>query len=163
MDHTVVNRTKYHEVIRHSITPCFPLGETVQRCRMLHVERRCMSWAAETIGRRPKGVKRIYDFEYLAESWDKPRRVVAKVEWHPGELFPRVSFVVTNLPMEPHWIIKLYNQRGTAERHIQEAKQAINWTRLSCRGMAQNECAFNFMRWPTILASSCKALINPRR
>jgi hypothetical protein len=41
--------------------------------------------------------------------------------------------------MEPDWIIHFYNQRGTAEQHIKEGKQAINWTRLSCRGMAQNE------------------------
>jgi len=92
------------------------------------------------VGRPPKGVKRVYgDFEYQAVSWDKPRRVVAKVEWHPGELFPRVGFVVTNLPMEPDWIIRFYNQRGTAEQHIKEGKHAINWTRLSCKGMAQNE------------------------
>jgi len=92
------------------------------------------------VGRPPKGVKRIYgDFEYQAASWDKPRRVVAKVEWHPGELFPHVGFVVINMPMEPDWIICFYNQRGTAERHIKEGKQAINWTRLSCKGMAQNE------------------------
>jgi Transposase DDE domain group 1 len=37
------------------------------------------------------------------------------------------------------WIIRFYNQRGTAEQHIKEGKQAINWTRLSCKGMAQNE------------------------
>jgi len=41
--------------------------------------------------------------------------------------------------MEPDWIIRFYNQRGTAEQHIKEGKQAINWTRLSCVGMAQNE------------------------
>jgi hypothetical protein len=91
------------------------------------------------VGRPPKGVKRIYgDFDYQAVSWDKPRRVVAKVEWHPGELFPRVGFIVTNLPMEPDWIIHFYNQRGTAEQYIKEGKPAINWTRLSCKGMAQN-------------------------
>src|SRR3984893_3205723 len=28
-------------------------------------------------------------------TWTKPRRVVAKVEWHPGELYPRVGFIVT--------------------------------------------------------------------
>jgi len=50
-------------------------------------------------------VKRLYgDFEYQAASWDKPRRVVAKVKWHPGELFPRVGSFVTNLPTEPDWI-----------------------------------------------------------
>ena len=42
-------------------------------------------------------------------------------------------------PMEADWIIRFYNQRGTAEQHIKEGKQAINWTRLSCKGMAQNE------------------------
>ena len=64
-------------------------------------------------------MKRIYgDFEYQAASWDKPRRVIAKVEWHPGALFPRVGFVVSNLQMEPDWIIRFYNQRGTAEQHI---------------------------------------------
>ena len=41
--------------------------------------------------------------------------------------------------MEPDWIIRFYNQRGTAEQHIKEGKQAINWTRLSCVGMSQNE------------------------
>jgi hypothetical protein len=35
--------------------------------------------------------------------------------------------------------VAFYNQRGTAEQHIKEGKQAINWTRLSCKGMAQNE------------------------
>jgi hypothetical protein len=43
------------------------------------------------------------------------------------------------MPMKPDWIIRFYNQRGTAEQHIKEGKQAINWTRLSCKGMAQNE------------------------
>ena len=92
------------------------------------------------VGRPPNHVRRIYgDFEYQAASWDKPRRVVAKVAWHPGELFPRIGFVVTNLPMEPDGIIRFYNQCGTAEQHIKEGKQAINWTRLSCKGMAQNQ------------------------
>jgi len=57
------------------------------------------------VGRPPKGVKRIYgDFEYQAVFWDKPRRVVA------------------NLPMEPDWITRFYNQRATAKKHIKEGK-----------------------------------------
>jgi hypothetical protein len=35
--------------------------------------------------------------------------------------------------------MRFYNQRGTAEQHIKGGKHAINWTRLSCKGMAQNE------------------------
>ena len=42
-----------------------------------------------------------HDFAYQAQSWHLPRRVVAKVEWHQGELFPRVGFIVTNLSYPP--------------------------------------------------------------
>lgn len=85
-------------------------------------------------------VKRFYeDFEYQAASWDKERRVIAKIEWNPGELFPRVGFIVTNLPMEPDWVVRFYNQRGTAEQHIKEGKYAFRWTRLSCKQFRHNE------------------------
>src|SRR6056297_2424806 len=85
-------------------------------------------------------IKRFYeDFEYQAQSWDKERRVIAKIEWHPGELFPRMGFIVTNLPMEPDWVVRFYNQRGTAEQHIKEGKYAFHWTRLSCRKFRDNE------------------------
>ena len=66
-------------------------------------------------------------------------RVIAKIEWHPGELFPKVGFIVTNLPMEPDWVVRFYNQRGTAEQHIKEGKYAFRWTRLSCRKFRHNE------------------------
>ena len=37
------------------------------------------------VGRPPNDVRRYHaNFSYLAGSWTKPRRVVAKVEWHPG-------------------------------------------------------------------------------
>jgi hypothetical protein len=46
--------------------------------------------------------------------------VVAKVEWHKGELFPRVGFVVTNLRRSAVRVVRFYNQWGTAE-HIEES------------------------------------------
>ncbi len=57
----------------------------------------------------------------------------------PGELFPRVGFIVTNLPMDPDWVLRFYNQRGTAEQHIKEGKYAFRWTRLSCKKFRDNE------------------------
>lgn len=84
-------------------------------------------------------VKRFFeDFEYRAASWDKPRRVVAKIQWHPGELFPRVGFIVTNLPMEPK-VVRFDNQHGTADQHIKDGKYAFRWTRLSCRKFHDKE------------------------
>jgi len=61
--------------------------------------------------------------------------VVAKVEWHPGELYPRVGFIVTNLARGADRVVVFYNQRGTAEQYIKEGKSAVKWTRLSCRPM----------------------------
>ena len=62
----------------------------------------------------------------------------AKVEWHPGELYPRVGFIVTNLARPAERVVAFYNQRGTAEQWIKEGKGAIKWTRLSCRTFAAN-------------------------
>src|ERR687886_1599982 len=91
------------------------------------------------VGRPPHEVRRFYaSFRYQAQSWSHPRRVVAKVEWHPGELYPRVGFLVTNLSRSAERVVAFYNGRGTAERWIKEGKNAVRWTRLSCRAMAAN-------------------------
>jgi len=78
-------------------------------------------------------------FSYRADSWDKDRRVIAKVEWHPGELFPRLGFLVTNLHGSPPKVVAFYNGRGTAEQWIKEGKHALNWTRLSCHDFVDNQ------------------------
>ena len=91
------------------------------------------------VGRPPKRpVIRYDDFWYRAESWDRDRRVVAKVEWHRGELFPRVGFIVTNMTAGPEGVVRFYNGRGTAEQWIKEGKYALNWTRLSCHRFVAN-------------------------
>ncbi len=81
----------------------------------------------------------LANFSYRAKSWDKVRRVVAKVEWYPGELVPRVGFIVTNLTRPTERVTRFYDGRGTAEQYIKEGKNAINWTRLSCHGFRNNE------------------------
>jgi hypothetical protein len=53
-------------------------------------------------------------------------------------LVRRVGFVVTNLRSASKNVVGFYNQRGTAEQHIKEGKNAIKWTRLSCRSFAAN-------------------------
>jgi hypothetical protein len=78
-------------------------------------------------------------FLYQAASWKTARRVVAKVEFHFGELFPRVGFIVTNLTAESQAVVRFYNKRGTAEQWIKEGKQAVKMTRLSCHRFRANE------------------------
>jgi len=91
------------------------------------------------VGRSPHEVRRYYaSFSYRAGSWSKARRVVAKVKWHPGELYPRVGFIVTNMTRPAERVVTFYNQRGTAEQHIKESKNAVTWTRLSWMRFAAN-------------------------
>ena len=73
------------------------------------------------------------DVQELADA-----QVVAKVEWHRGELFPRVGFIVTNMTAGPEGVVRFYNGRGTAEQWIKEGKYALNWTRLSCHRFVAN-------------------------
>ncbi|HMB05911.1 MAG TPA: IS1380 family transposase [Isosphaeraceae bacterium] len=104
------------------------------------LERHIAHLLKRPVGRPSKKPKVFYhSFRYRAKSWDRARRVVAKVEWHAGELFPRVGFVVTNLKRSPKRVIKFYNGRGTAEQWIKEGKNAIKWTRLSCRRFKDNQ------------------------
>jgi hypothetical protein len=86
-----------------------------------------------------KPLVRYKSFRYQAESWSRPRRIVAKVEHHLGELFPRVGFIVTNMTLPSRSVVRFYNKRGTAEQWIKEGKQATNWTRLSCHRFRANE------------------------
>jgi hypothetical protein len=112
------------------------------------------------VGRPPLKPQLFYaSFRYRAKSWTKLRRVVAKVEWHRGELFPRVGFIVTNLRCLPEKVVHFYNQRGTAEQWIKEGKHAIRWTRLSCHKFRDNavrlqifSLAYNFGNFMRTLA-----------
>jgi hypothetical protein len=104
------------------------------------LEREIEHLLTRPMGRPPKKpIVRNHDFMYQAASWDKARRVVAKVEWHQGELFPRVGFIVTNLGGGAAGVTWFYNGRGTAEQWIKEGKNAVKWTRLSCHDFADNQ------------------------
>jgi hypothetical protein len=57
------------------------------------------------VGRPPIHLRRYYaSFSYQAGSWDKKRRVMAKVEWYPDDLCARVAFIVTNLSQSAEWV-----------------------------------------------------------
>ena len=95
-----------------------------------------------------KPVVRYKSFLYQADSWKKARRVVAKVEFHSGELFPRVGFIVTNLETDRRAVVRFYNKRGSAEQWIKEGKQAVKMTRLSCHRFRSNEVRL----WLSVIA-----------
>lgn len=113
-------------------------------------------------GRPPHDVRRYHtSFSYEAGSWGKARRVVAKVEWHPGELYPRVGFIVTNMTRPAERVVAFYNQRGTAEQWIKEGKNAVTWTRLSCRRFAANAVRLQLHALAYNLANFLRTLALP--
>ena len=102
-------------------------------------------------------------FLYQAAGWKTARRVVAKVEHHVGELYPRVGFIVTNLTLPSRAVVRFYNKRGTTEQWIKEGKQAVKMTRLSCHRFRSNEVRL----WLTIIAYNLgnlwRRLVLPQR
>ncbi len=126
------------------------------------LQRRIAHLLKRPVGRPPHEVRRFYaSFRYQAQSWSRSRRVVAKVEWHPGELYPRVGFLVTNLCRPPERVVAFYNQRGTAERWIKEGKNAAKWTRLSCRSMTANAARLQLHALAYNLANFLRTLVLP--
>ena len=102
-------------------------------------------------------------FHYQAAGWTRARRVVAKVEWHQGELYPRIGYIVTNLTRPNKRVVKFYNGRGTAEQWIKEGKNALRWTRLSCRAFRHNAVRLQLHALAYHLANFLRTLALPER
>jgi hypothetical protein len=114
------------------------------------------------VGRPPHEVRRYHaSFSYQAGSWTKPRRVVAKVEWHPDQLYPRVGFIVTNMSRPAERVVMFYNHRGTAEQYIKEGKSAVAWTRLSCHRFKANAVRLQLHALAYNLANFLRTLALP--
>jgi hypothetical protein len=140
------------EGIRYAIR--LPANQVLQR-RIGHLLTR-------PVGRPPKKpVIWFASFRYQAKGWTRPRRVVAKIEWHQGELYPRVGFIVTNLTRPNRRVVKFYNGRGTAEQWIREGKNALRWTRLSCHAFRHNAVRLQLHALAYNLANFMRTLALP--
>src|SRR6516164_77610 len=127
------------------------------------LERKIAHLLTRPVGRPSHKPKKFYtSFRYRAGSWDQARRVVAKVEWHAGELFPRVGFLVTNLKWRCKRVVRFYHARGTAEQRIKEVKNAVKWTKLSCRRFKDNETRLQLFALAYNLANLLRQLVLPK-
>jgi hypothetical protein len=87
-----------------------------------------------------------------AASWKTARHLVAKIEFHFGELFPRMGSMVTNLETDSRAVVRFYNKRGTAGQWIKEGKQMAKMTRLSCDRFRSNEVQL----WRSVIANTSR-------
>ena len=127
------------------------------------LEREIEHLLTRPVGRPSHKPKVFYhNFQYQAKSWHQPRRVVATVEWHQGELFARVGFIVTNLTWRSKRVVRFYNGRGTAEQWIKEGKNAVKWTKLSCRTFKDNQTRLQLFALAYNLANFLRRLALPK-
>src|SRR6516165_9256193 len=127
------------------------------------LERKIAGWLKRPVGRPSRKPKVFYyNLRYRAGSWDQARRVVVKIAWHAGELFPRVGFIVTNLKWRAKKVVRFYNGRGTAEQWIKEGKNALKWTKLSCRRFKDNAARLHLFALAYNLANFLRQLVLPK-
>jgi hypothetical protein len=81
----------------------------------------------------------ISSFEYQADSWSKPRRVIVKTEWN--EKGSNQRFLVTDLSGDAEEIYEeCYTPRGEeGENRIKELKLDLKADRLSCSEFKANQ------------------------
>jgi hypothetical protein len=79
-----------------------------------------------------------------------------------GELFPRVGFIVTNLTWRSKRVVRFYNGRGTAEQWIKEGKNAVKWTKLSCRTFKDNQARLQLFALAYNLGNFLRRLALPK-
>jgi len=99
-------------------------------------------WCEDAATRRALGgkdkVRRFFQSSYGAKSWNKERRVIARVE--ATALGADVRFVVTNLEgRSKHLYEKVYCARGCMENLIKEHKLYTKSDRTSCHRWEANQ------------------------
>jgi len=77
-------------------------------------------------------------FQYQARSWDKPRKVVARIEASTQGL--DIRYIVTSLPGPAHYLYEtIYCARGQAENLVKLHKAQLASDRTSCLSPAANQ------------------------
>ena len=125
--------------------------------------------AVEDILFRPPGrpsckpLVRYKSFRSQAKSWTTARRIVAKVEHHRGELFPRVGFIVTNMVLPSRSVVRFYN--SAARRSNGSRKASRPPTGRGCRaiGSGANEVRLQLSVLAYTLGNLWRRLVLPPR
>jgi hypothetical protein len=93
---------------------------------------------AEQYAARKTKQRMFGEFQYAAHTWDKERRVIARLEH--GEQGANPRFIVTDLPGSPKALYeRRYCARGEAENRIKEAQLDLFGRRASCHRFQANQ------------------------
>ncbi len=116
-----------------------------------------LSRAEQTMTAFHPKVRRFTEFQYQADSWDQPRRVVAKIEVTDKGRNPR--YVLTNLTGNPETLYDtLYCARGEMENQIKQQQLDLFADRTSCHRWWANQFRVLMSSLAYILLESIRRL-----
>ena len=103
------------------------------------------------------------EFEYQANTWEYPRRIVCKVEKPTDQLIHKFTFIVTNMDSSAEELIRFYCKRGLMENFIKESKNGFDFASMSSSSKAVNAnrlqvhaLTYNIFNWFKRLVLSSK-------
>ncbi len=76
--------------------------------------------------------------------------------------FAEPALYVTNLAWRSKRVVRFYNGRGTAEQWIKEGRNAVKWTKLSCRTFKDNQARLQLFGLAYNLANFLRRLALPK-
>lgn len=100
-------------------------------------------------------------FLYQAASWKTARRVMAKVEYHAGELFPSAGFIVTNLET-PSRLVRFYNKWVRRSSGSRREAGGQDDAALSCHRFRSNQVRLALRLLAYNLGKLWRRLVLPR-
>ena len=112
------------------------VGYVARVCKNPRLEKLAAPFLDAWQSREERPELAVEELSYQADSWSRPRRVVAVVQQEPDELFPRCFFLLTNWDCEQvsaAELLGLYRQRGTAEGHLGELMSVLDPSLSSAR------------------------------
>ena len=111
----------------HALSYAIGFGSNV---RLKRLAEPLVARARRRFERTGQNVRMFSSLRYRGRRWRRRRRVLIKVE--VSALGTNVRFVVTNRTGKARDIFAWYNDRGVAERYIDELKNGLAFDRLSC-------------------------------
>lgn len=111
----------------HDLSYAIGFGSNV---RLKRLAEPLVARARRRFERTGQDVRLFSSIRYRGRRWRRSRRVLIKVE--VSALGRNVRFVVTNRTGKAREIFAWYNDRGVAERYIDELKNGLAFDRLSC-------------------------------
>ena len=102
------------------------------------------------------------EFEYQAESWKHPRRVVVKAEKPADSLAHEFMFIVTNLKGNAEFAVNFYCGRGQMENYIKECKDDFDFGSVDSKSKVVNACRLQVHALAYAIINYMKRLVLPR-